>query len=176
MRNNISFPYDNTSMEGVDSKFNTWDLNITPAAKDFLSVSDPSMTVTDASVETTAGALGPRQANGSLPNVIFLKLVAGSQLIDKGTDVQLPFTGIAPDLGAYEFGLATSVREYQPHEPGTMPFFFSGENTDVRNARLFDVSGRSHENRGGTYTFQPFIYTAVQPDGNSRAHSIIRTR
>jgi len=25
-------------------------------------------------------------------------------MIDKGTDVGLPFTGAAPDLGAYEFG------------------------------------------------------------------------
>jgi hypothetical protein len=33
-----------------------------------------------------------------------MKLKAGSPLIDKGTDVELPFVGAAPDLGAYEFG------------------------------------------------------------------------
>jgi len=106
LRNNIGFPNDNQYVNGygVDTKFNTWDLNIVPAAKDFLSVADPSLTAKDATVETIAGALGPRQADGSLPNVDFLKLAAGSAMIDKGTDVQLPFVGAAPDLGAYEFG------------------------------------------------------------------------
>ena len=106
LRNNIGFPNDNQYVNGygVDTKFNTWDLNIVPAAKDFLSVTDPSLTAKDATVETLAGAIGPRQADGSLPNVDFLKLAAGSAMIDKGTDVQLPFVGAAPDLGAYEFG------------------------------------------------------------------------
>jgi MYXO-CTERM domain-containing protein len=91
MRNNIGFPNKNTNMSGVDTMFNTWDLNITEAATDFVSTSD-------------AGVLGPRQADGSLPNVDYLKLKAGSPLIDKGTDVMLPFVGSAPDLGADEFG------------------------------------------------------------------------
>jgi len=108
MRNNIGFPNKNTNMTGVDTQFNSWDLNLTPANKDFLSVTDPSMTVKDVSAESS-GALGPRQADGSLPNVDFLKLIAGSQMIDKGTDVGLPFVGGAPDLGAYEFGAAGGV-------------------------------------------------------------------
>ena len=108
MRNNIGFPSKNTNMTGVDTQFNSWDLNLTPANKDFLSVTDPSMTVKDVSAESS-GALGPRQADGSLPNVDFLKLIAGSQMIDKGTDVGLPFVGGAPDLGAYEFGAAGGV-------------------------------------------------------------------
>ena len=103
MRNNIGFPNKNTNMTGVDTAFNAWDLNLTPANKDFLSVTDPSMTVKDVSAESS-GALGPRQSDGSLLNVDFLKLIAGSQMIDKGTDVGLPFEGSAPDLGAYEFG------------------------------------------------------------------------
>jgi MYXO-CTERM domain-containing protein len=111
MRNNIGYPNKNEYITGygVDTAFNTWDLNITPAAKDFLSIIDPSLTAKDATVETTAGALGPRQADGSLPNVDFLKLAAGSQMIDKGTDVGLPFVGAAPDLGAYEYGATGSA-------------------------------------------------------------------
>jgi hypothetical protein len=104
MRNNIGYPNKNTNMEGVDTAFNSWDLNITPAAKDFLSITDPSVSGTGQAIETTSPALGPRQADGSLPDVDFLKLVAGSQMIDKGTDVGLPFVGAAPDLGAYEYG------------------------------------------------------------------------
>ena len=41
--------------------------------------------------------------NGSLPNIIFLKLNSGSDLIDAGIDVGLPYNGAAPDLGAFEF-------------------------------------------------------------------------
>ena len=36
-------------------------------------------------------ALAPRNPDGSLPNNAFMRLVAGSDLIDKGTDVGLPF-------------------------------------------------------------------------------------
>jgi hypothetical protein len=111
MRNNIGFPKDNQYIDGygVDTKNNTWDLNIVPANKDFLSVTDPSLTAKDQTVETIAGALGPRQPDGSLPKVDFLKLAAGSQMIDKGVDVGLPFTGAAPDLGAYEYGAVTQA-------------------------------------------------------------------
>jgi len=55
-----------------------------------------------------AEVLEPRQADGALPNIDFVHLVAMSDLIDKGVDVGLPFTGTAPDLGAYEFGTTTS--------------------------------------------------------------------
>jgi hypothetical protein len=91
MRNNIGYPNKNTNMGGVDTLFNTWDLNIAETAADFVSTAD-------------TGALGPRQADGSLPAIDFVKLKAGSPLVDKGTDVKLPFVGAAPDLGADEFG------------------------------------------------------------------------
>ena len=95
MRNNIGFPNKNSNMGGVDTAFNTWDLGISEADTDFASTSD-------------TGCTGPREADGSLPAAcIFLKLKAGSPLIDKGTDVGLPFVGSAPDLGAYEYGAAT---------------------------------------------------------------------
>jgi hypothetical protein len=102
LRNNIGFPNDNQyigATYGTDSQFNTWDLNITPKDGDFLSTTVPT---------PGTGILGPRQADGSPPNVDFLKLAAGSAMIDKGTDVKLPFTGAAPDLGAYEYGATAS--------------------------------------------------------------------
>jgi len=40
----------------------------------------------------------------SLQTHAFLRLAAGSQLIDRGTDVGLPYRGGAPDLGAFESG------------------------------------------------------------------------
>jgi len=103
MRNNIGFPNRNSNMTGVDTQFNTWDLAITPANADFASVSDPSVSGTGVAIEAS-GAIGPRPADGSMPAVDFLKLAAASRMIDKGTNVGLPFVGAAPDLGAYEYG------------------------------------------------------------------------
>lgn len=67
----------------------TWNLPVTVSDADFLSVS-------------SIGADGARQADGSLPNLNFMKLAATSDLINKGVNVGLPFNGSAPDLGAYE--------------------------------------------------------------------------
>ena len=46
----------------------------------------------------------PRKPDGSLPDITFLKLAAGSDLIDAGIDVGLPYSGSAPDLGYAEYG------------------------------------------------------------------------
>jgi hypothetical protein len=53
------------------------------------------------SIDTT-GVRGPRNADGSLPDISFMHLAAGSDLIDAGTNVGLPFNGLAPDLGCFE--------------------------------------------------------------------------
>ncbi|MGB7567804.1 MAG: right-handed parallel beta-helix repeat-containing protein [Chitinivibrionales bacterium] len=136
MRNNIGYPDKNSYITGygVDTKFNTWDLNIVPKASDFLSVTDPSMTTTGKSLAGIVGSiLGPRQADGSVPNVNFLKLAAGSQMIDKGTDVGLPYTGTAPDLGAYEYGPATQAK--------SRPQTAFGSNITVRTGAMLKLEG-----------------------------------
>jgi hypothetical protein len=58
----------------------------------------------------TAGVRGPRKTDGSLPDVGFMKLKSGNtKLIDKGTAVAgIAFNGSAPDLGAFETGIAAS--------------------------------------------------------------------
>lgn len=67
--------------------------------------SNPSVTVsnTDFASVNIAELKNPRKVDGSLPDIDFLKLVSGSDLIDKGTSVGLPFLGSAPDLGAFEY-------------------------------------------------------------------------
>lgn len=116
LKNNIAYP--NTlsqigecsvganleqTVECAAGENNTWNLNLDLTESDFLSVDDPSMTITGEDLSMIAGALGPRKADGSLPDVAFLKLKAGSRAIDKGVDVGMPFAGKAPDLGAYEY-------------------------------------------------------------------------
>ena len=88
LRNNISLSGSVTIYGPVDDAYNTWN-GISVDAGDFLSLDD-------------SGATGPRQADGSLPQLDFLRLAADSHLIDAGVDVGLPYNGTAPDLGAYE--------------------------------------------------------------------------
>lgn len=111
MKNNIAFPNKTSYIGGqyAAGDHNTWNLNITPKESDFLSVSDPSMTVTGRELGPLGGALGPRKADGSLPDVDFLKLAKNSQMIDKGVYYGLKYEGKAPDLGAYEYGYMASV-------------------------------------------------------------------
>jgi hypothetical protein len=59
----------------------------------------------------TAGVRGPRKPDGSLPDINFMHLASGSQFIDAGTDVGLPFTGTKPDLGCFETSGPTGVRD-----------------------------------------------------------------
>jgi len=92
MRNNVGYPNKNSNMTGVDTAFNSWDLGITPTDGDFVSVKD-------------TGFMGPREADGSLPALDFMRPSAQSHLLDQGTDVGLPYAGAAPDLGCYETGL-----------------------------------------------------------------------
>ncbi|MBN2236922.1 MAG: Ig-like domain-containing protein [Bacteroidales bacterium] len=82
--------YGSTSATVVDVTHNSWLDGITASADDFESI--------DYSQLLTA-----RKEDGSLPVVSFFHLKAGSDLIDKGVDVGLPFNGSAPDLGAFEY-------------------------------------------------------------------------
>jgi MYXO-CTERM domain-containing protein len=101
LRNNIAFGgtlLSNNTGSGVDSAYNTWDtsLGVTVTAADFQSV-------------VITGLDGPRQADGTLPDIPNFHLAAGSKLIDKGTNVGLPYAGSAPDLGCFETGLAAGA-------------------------------------------------------------------
>ncbi len=65
------------------------------------------MLVTDADFESldSSQLTLPRQPDGSLPEISFLHLAQDSQLVDRGMDVELPFTGKSPDYGAFERNL-----------------------------------------------------------------------
>lgn len=68
---------------------NGWQNGLTTNTNDFESL-DISLLLAD------------RKADGSLPDVQFMQLVAGSDLIDAGIDVGLSFNGSAPDIGPFE--------------------------------------------------------------------------
>lgn len=102
IRNNLAFGNGGTisRLTGGTDESNSWNLGVTVSGDDFVS-------------EMEAEAEAPRQADGSLPDIGFMHLVAGSDLIDQGEDVGLPFAGDAPDLGCFEVGLDDAG------EPGT---------------------------------------------------------
>jgi hypothetical protein len=54
-------------------------------------------------------ACAPRNADGSIPENDFARLVSGSPMIDKGVDVGTPYSGSAPDLGPIEY-VVTDVK------------------------------------------------------------------
>lgn len=108
LRNNITYAnpkgnYFGSSVWWVHDH-NTWDIPMTVTDADFVSVNSMGMD-------------GPRQADGSLPNISFLHLASGSKLIDAGVNVGMPFSGNSPDLGAFEGGSGTTI---------TIPAYTSG--------------------------------------------------
>ena len=150
LKNNIAFPNKNSQIgecwEKIESQNidhyvecpagenNTWNLNLDLTEDDFESLDDPSMTVTGKDLSTIVGILGPRNDDGSVPNVGFLKLKKGSRAIDKGENLGFPFVGEAPDLGAYEYGMPSSTTSIVMMR-GT-PAEMSGP------MKVFDLQGR----------------------------------
>lgn len=65
-------------------------------------VTSPSVSGGDFQSLDSSDAAGPRNADGSLPNLPFLKPVPDGRLVDKGVDVGDAYSGAAPDLGAFE--------------------------------------------------------------------------
>jgi len=90
LRNNLSFEGRDAIGAKVDSQFNSWDADLVLTGDDFLSFDDSVMS-------------GPRNPDGSIPQNDFLKLASTSAAIDKGVDVNIPYVGKAPDLGAFEY-------------------------------------------------------------------------
>jgi hypothetical protein len=92
MHNNLAYVGTGTSNldESGSMVSNNWfTLPVTVSAADFQSLDASQMTL-------------PRQADGSLPDITFMHLAQGSDLIDAGVNVGLPYNGAAPDLGAFE--------------------------------------------------------------------------
>lgn len=88
LRNNLSHLGSVLIYDEIDDEYNSWN-GFTVGDTDFESL-DPN------------GIDGPREQNGELPQLRFLRLSSTSTLIDVGINVGLPFEGDAPDLGAFE--------------------------------------------------------------------------
>ncbi|HPJ60185.1 MAG TPA: hypothetical protein PLV06_12060, partial [Bacteroidales bacterium] len=98
-RNNISYQNQHgATFIGINALYthsnNSWDTGS-------LQLSDADFVSLD-----STGISAPRKSDGTFPDnncyISFLRLAPGSDLIDRGYNVGLPFDGSAPDLGAFE--------------------------------------------------------------------------
>jgi hypothetical protein len=167
LRNNLAYSNnghgllaDMTHGGPISDEYNSWDSNlglkITDADFQSVSFAPPSScpaayvaggTRCCAPSDSTCfgGMAGARNPDGSLPAGVFLRLAAASSLIDKGTNVGLPYSGMAPDLGCFESGLA-----YDPSDGGSS----SGAGTSPSNdggvgAGAGDAGGAGGGSSGG---------------------------
>jgi len=97
------------------------------------------------SVDPTA-AYGVRKPDGSLPDISFMHLAAGSDLIDGGTIVDLPYSGMAPDLGCFETDGGGGTPDTTPPTPDPMtwatePYATSYSSITMVATTATDVSG-----------------------------------
>ncbi len=104
--NNISYKngsgnvFDAAGAAKYSGSNNSWDIPLTVNDNDFISLDTTGMTTS-------------RQSDGSLPNNNFynrfLKLSPTSNLVDAGINVGLPYKGLAPDLGPFEYNPPTQI-------------------------------------------------------------------
>ena len=104
LHNNLSHLGSVTIGTQIVNTYNSWN-GFTVTNADFASLDSNFPPITDPNAYTNANSVGidqPRGPDGELPKLRFLRLAATSLLIDAGIDVNLPFEGNAPDLGAFE--------------------------------------------------------------------------
>ncbi|HJX72243.1 MAG TPA: T9SS type A sorting domain-containing protein, partial [Bacteroidales bacterium] len=116
---------------------NSWMSPFVVTSEDFLSIDE-------------AAAYGPRKEDGSLPDIDYMHLAAGSDLIDAGVDVGLPYKGLLPDLGCFETGISAmhdhsfsmEVLCYPNPLENIGSIYFTLPEGGRCVIRLYDVSGR----------------------------------
>jgi len=93
MRNNLGYKggaeLRNINKDECDLSNNYFDLDVSVDAGDFVSLDETLLQL-------------PRKEDGSLPDIDFMRLKYGSDLVDKGQDVGFLFEGYYPDLGAWD--------------------------------------------------------------------------
>lgn len=85
---------------------NSWMLADSVSIADFISLD-------------TSGVRAPRKPDGTLPDITFMHLASGSQLINAGTIISgRPYAGAAPDLGCFETGTTVGLKNEVNHKVG----------------------------------------------------------
>lgn len=143
IKNSISYKHSFADRFGnyATTEHNNWDMSsVTVSDDDFVSI-DHLLLETE------------RQEDGSLPETDYLKPKKGSDLIDAGIDVGLPYNGSAPDVGVYEYDPATGMSintidndfEVYPNPSDTGIFnvkWAKNVSTEKIDVDVFDMEGK----------------------------------
>jgi hypothetical protein len=139
LHNNLSFRYSTqTETANLGTSINTYNSfstgsGVTVDANDFLSTDEALL-------------IAARQGDNNLPNVNFLKLKQGSDLIDKGMNLGFAFYGAAPDFGTFETQYVTAVEN--PESDNQQLFYPNPVHQNiyfiqqVRSVEIFDIQGK----------------------------------
>jgi parallel beta-helix repeat protein len=163
MGNNLGYAATTAELTDIDKAAcaltnNYLDLSLTINNFDFLSLDETLLTA-------------PREADGSLPKNDFLKLKAGSDIIDAGANIGFAFKGIAPDLGCFEFESALGLQEFNkkqgivnypnPFSTETNVVFQSEQNSKLSIAlynlagmKVIDIPAKSYSKGENTITIK----------------------
>lgn len=129
LHNNISFRYGSqTELSNMGTSLNTFNSfspnsGVSVSSEDFMSIDESQLIM-------------PRKADGSLPDIDFLKLKPTSDLIDKGKNIGFAFNGSAPDLGAFEYKSVSAVNNPANDAVNIYPTLVD----DVLNIEVLSVS------------------------------------
>ena len=147
---NVLGLYGSTLATVVDVTNNSWQDGIAVAESDFKSIDYLEL-------------LASRKTDGSLPDVNFFHLNPTSAMINKGINVDLPFTGVAPDIGAFEVTFA--------QVPKTDVWDFGGATLD---ANLYN-NKLTIADINTWYTYNGTIVTGTTSTTNTLTSSVVQT-
>jgi parallel beta-helix repeat protein len=101
LKNNLSYSAVSSELSNINQPLctlanNWWQIS-------GITISDADFVSTDQSLMSQG-----RHSDFTLPTNNFLRLVSGSDLIDKGVNLGFTYTGASPDLGCFEYGINKS--------------------------------------------------------------------
>lgn len=92
----------NTSLSTLNN--NSWQLSVSVTSADFVSLTESLLK-------------NSRHSDFTVPVMSFMRLVTGSDLIDKGVNLGFSYSGASPDLGCFELGINKSPIPSGPVAP-----------------------------------------------------------
>ncbi len=139
--NNLSYSARVNETSYIDSTQNTLENNtfynneISVSKDDFVSL-DESLIVL------------PRNEDGSIQETDFMRLKPTSKLIDTGKDIGLPFIGLAPDPGAFEYDGITSsgipiLKQRLIIYPNPAKDYINISGLDISTAIIINIEGKT---------------------------------
>ena len=157
LRNNISYKNgsDGIFRSNQTIDHNSWQNGLIVTNADFLSLDGLQLT-------------RPRKADGGLPDITFMHLAPGSDLIDAGADAGLPYWGVAPDVGAFEIptgefhlnqlpvvSISSPVKGISFISPATVTIDVEANDPDgnITKVELFNGSTKLGERTAAPYSF-----------------------